>query len=42
MTIANLGELRGAVEDILARADFPSLFPVASGYSRASSILLSG
>ena len=29
MTIANLGELRGAVEDILARADFPSLFPIA-------------
>ena len=28
MTIANLGELRGAIEDNLARADFPYLFPV--------------
>jgi hypothetical protein len=28
MTIANLGELRGAIEDNLARADFPNLFPV--------------
>jgi hypothetical protein len=28
MTIANLGELRGAIEDNLARADFQSLFPV--------------
>jgi hypothetical protein len=28
MTIANLGELRGAIEDNLARSDFQSLFPV--------------
>jgi hypothetical protein len=28
MTIANLGELRGAIEDNLARSDLQSLFPV--------------
>jgi hypothetical protein len=28
MTIANLGELRGAIEDNLARSDFQNLFPV--------------
>jgi hypothetical protein len=28
MTIANLGELRGAIEDNLARGDLQSLFPV--------------
>lgn len=28
MAIANLGELRGAIEDNLARSDFQSLFPV--------------
>ena len=26
MTIANLGELRGAIEDNLARSDFPVAF----------------
>jgi hypothetical protein len=29
MTLANLGELRGAIEDTLARNDFQSLFPGA-------------
>jgi hypothetical protein len=28
MAIANLGELRGAIEDNLARSDLQSLFPV--------------